>query len=149
MMSLTQRVSLALGSAVVLVSVGIVGSAAADPAPEPTCAQKLAADLATEFPTVTIHADAVPTSILPDHVAGRALDVMIPDYQNPAQITLGNDVVARVHTLAADGRYPVEYTLWRQEYAVPGEPAQRMEDRGSATQNHADHAHLTLREVMC
>lgn len=148
MMSLTRRVALTLGSAAVLAGAG-GGVAAADPGPAPTCAQKLAADLAAEFPTVTVGADAVPTSILPEHVDGRALDVMIPDYQNPDQITLGNNVVARVHALAADGRYPVEYTVWRQEYAVPGQPAQRMEDRGSATQNHDDHVHITLREVTC
>ena len=42
------------------------------------------------------------------------------------------------------GTYNVKYLIWYQRYWEPGGSWDPMEDRGSTTQNHRDHVHVTV-----
>lgn len=130
-------------------SIGAIGVASADQAGTVTCAEKLALSLSSEFPSVLIDAAARPDSPYPDHSQGRAIDVLIDNYSDQHQIDLGNQIVARLHELSLAGEYPVAYTLFRQSYAEPGQPAVPMEDRGDPVQNHLNHVHASLDEFLC
>ncbi|MEV0856778.1 MULTISPECIES: hypothetical protein [Nocardia] len=70
-----------------------------------------------------------------DHGAGLALDIMTP---NPAQ---GDAIAAFV--LANKARFGVNYVIWQQRYNDGGGWSY-MEDRGSPTQNHYDHVHVSF-----
>ncbi|PKV76441.1 hypothetical protein ATK86_1423 [Nocardia fluminea] len=70
-----------------------------------------------------------------DHGAGLALDVMTP---NPA---LGNTIADFV--LANKARFGITYVIWQQRYNDGGGWSY-MEDRGSPTQNHLDHVHISF-----
>jgi hypothetical protein len=80
-----------------------------------------------------------------DHGSGRALDVMIPGWSGADGIALG-DSIARwcqdnYRTL------DIKYLIWRQRYWQAGWGVnnwQWMADRGSPTQNHYDHVHISL-----
>ncbi|MDR1266762.1 MAG: hypothetical protein LBK42_14695 [Propionibacteriaceae bacterium] len=82
-----------------------------------------------------------------DHGAGRALDVMIPNYGSPAGVELG-DTIAR--WCQDNARVlGVKYLIWRQRFWQTGwgvDSWQWMADRGSPTQNHYDHVHISLNE---
>lgn len=72
-----------------------------------------------------------------EHGTGEAMDLMV---RNKDQ---GDALAAWI--IANAGTYDVEYLIWYQRYRpIPGswEP---MEDRGSTTQNHMDHVHVTVR----
>ncbi|WP_280341161.1 hypothetical protein [Nocardia neocaledoniensis] len=70
-----------------------------------------------------------------DHGAGLALDIMT---SNPAQ---GDAIAAFV--LANKARFGVTYVIWQQQFN-DGSGWSYMEDRGSATQNHYDHVHVSF-----
>ncbi len=70
-----------------------------------------------------------------DHGAGLALDIMT---SNPAQ---GDAIAAFV--LANKARFGVTYVIWQQRYNDGGGWSY-MEDRGSPTQNHYDHVHVSF-----
>ncbi|MET8651984.1 hypothetical protein [Nocardia aurea] len=70
-----------------------------------------------------------------DHGAGLALDIMTP---NPAQ---GDAIAAFV--LANKARFGVNYVIWQQRYNDGGGWS-FMEDRGSPTENHYDHVHVSF-----
>ncbi len=73
-----------------------------------------------------------------DHGTGHAIDVMIT---SQAQ---GDAVAAFVLEHAAE--LNVKYVIWRQRSWKPERGAWRlMEDRGSITQNHFDHVHVSVR----
>ena len=76
-----------------------------------------------------------------DHPDGRAVDVMIPNYETGAGVELGDAV--RDWVLANVDYFNVEYVIWRQTYYQPGQPGSAMEDRGSPTANHLDHVHIS------
>ncbi|MCE5292024.1 MAG: peptidoglycan DD-metalloendopeptidase family protein [Nocardiaceae bacterium] len=77
-----------------------------------------------------------------DHPDGRAVDVMIPNYETGAGVELGNAV--RDWVLSNAEFFHVEYVIWRQTYYTPGQSGSAMEDRGSPTANHFDHVHVTV-----
>ncbi|MDR1807392.1 MAG: hypothetical protein LBR33_05685 [Propionibacteriaceae bacterium] len=80
-----------------------------------------------------------------DHGSGLALDVMIPDWSSESGIALG-DTIARWCQDNA-GVLGVKYLIWRQRYWQAGwgnDSWQWMADRGSPTQNHYDHVHISL-----
>ncbi|MFE3545576.1 hypothetical protein ACFXK0_21650 [Nocardia sp. NPDC059177] len=70
-----------------------------------------------------------------DHGAGLALDIMT---SNPAQ---GDAIAAFI--LANKARFGVTYVIWQQQYNDGGGWSY-MEDRGSPTQNHYDHVHVSF-----
>lgn len=70
------------------------------------------------------------------HPAGLALDFMCSKAQGDA---------VNAYLLANAGPLGVKYTIWRQTYYEPGKTPDPMEDRGSPTQNHMDHVHVTFR----
>ena len=78
-----------------------------------------------------------------DHPSGRALDVMIPDPTSPTGVAIGNAVMGFVMKNA--DKLGVDYTIWRQTYRSGSGASNVMEDRGSPTQNHMDHVHVTTK----
>ncbi len=71
-----------------------------------------------------------------DHGKGLALDVMVP-----VSSGLGDSVAN--WALANKGRLNVSYVIWKQRINMGG-GWRGMEDRGSITQNHYDHVHISL-----
>ncbi|MDR0849006.1 MAG: SH3 domain-containing protein [Propionibacteriaceae bacterium] len=78
-----------------------------------------------------------------EHTLGRAVDIMLPDYLNNRP--LGSDIALYFQQHAS--QYNIEYIIWYQRIWFPGtsyDAWQQMEDRGSDTQNHRDHVHITV-----
>ncbi|AMT71983.1 tail tape measure protein [Mycobacteroides immunogenum] len=80
-----------------------------------------------------------------EHSSGNALDVMVPGWDTPEGILLGNQVAGFLaknrEQLGLDG------FIWRQtSYGYGGSftDGKAMSDRGSPTQNHMDHLHVML-----
>jgi hypothetical protein len=81
-----------------------------------------------------------------DHGTGRALDVMIPNWSGADGIALGDDIARWCQDNAKV--LGVSYLIWRQRYWQVGwgvNSWQWMADRGSSTQNHYDHVHISLK----
>ena len=77
------------------------------------------------------------------HPAGLALDFMTNDI--PDGTTVGDRLADHITTHATD--LGVSYVIWRQRIWSPDRAAEGwrpMADRGSPTQNHMDHVHLSL-----
>lgn len=76
-----------------------------------------------------------------DHPNGRAADFMIPSYKtNRAQ----GDALA-AYVIANGKRLHVTYIIWQQRsYALSTGKWKAMADRGSDTQNHKDHVHVSF-----
>ena len=104
---------------------------------------RLARAVAQRFPEVESIGGWRPTdAVSDDHPSGRAVDVMIPNYESGEGKKLGDEI--RDYVLGNKDAFNVEYLIWRQQYVpAEGEPNQ-MEDRGSPTQNHFDHVHITV-----
>ena len=97
--------------------------------------------VALRFPGVQTIGGWRATDDYPDHPSGRALDIMIPDYQSTEGRELGNRI--KNYLLAHKDEFNIDYLIWRQMYIpAQGEPNQ-MEDRGNPTENHFDHVHVT------
>lgn len=105
--------------------------------------RKLAHDIASEFPEVREIGGWRPVDTYPDHPSGRAVDVMIPDYNSASGKKLGDEINDYVHQNA--DRYNVEYTIWQQQYEPVGGGGNMMKDRGGDTANHYDHVHITVK----
>lgn len=74
------------------------------------------------------------------HPNGLAIDVMIPNYETPEGIELGNQIAG--YALANAERWGVLNVIWRQGF-YPGIGAPSwMADYGSPTTNHFDHVHI-------
>lgn len=78
-----------------------------------------------------------------DHPSGQAVDAMIPDYRSGTGVATGDAVLDYV--MANADYFHVEYAIWRQTYYPVGAAPNLMEDRGSDTENHFDHVHVTVR----
>lgn len=77
-----------------------------------------------------------------EHGEGRAVDVMIPDYDSTEGKQLGDDVFDYLHTHRE--HFNIEYLIWRQNLTpTEGEPY-KMEDRGNDNENHYNHVHITV-----
>lgn len=81
-----------------------------------------------------------------DHPNGRAVDIMIANWSSQSSIDLGwtiaKDFAANAKT------YNVSYIIFRQQQynaAYPQRGWRAMEDRGSATENHMDHVHVSVK----
>lgn len=75
------------------------------------------------------------------HPAGLALDFMINDI--PDGIQTGSRMVTYLSQHA--DQIGVKYIIWRQRSWTKARGWKVMADRGSPTQNHMDHVHLSLR----
>ncbi len=81
--------------------------------------------------------------------ASRATDILVSDVygQVPSDDNKLGDTVAEfaLDALASKPEFGVMYVIWRQRYNDGGgwDP---MEDRGSITQNHYDHVHVSFEE---
>lgn len=78
-----------------------------------------------------------------DHPEGRALDIMIPNYQSESGIALGNTITSFL--MANADKLNVDYTIWRQTYRSASGASNVMGSRGSDTQDHYDHVHVTTK----
>lgn len=72
-----------------------------------------------------------------DHGKGLALDVMVP-----VSSALGDSIAN--WTIANSGDLNIKYVIWKQKIWMPGRSWKGMEDRGSTTQNHFDHVHISF-----
>ena len=83
--------------------------------------------------------------VTPDHPAGRALDIMIPQYKTKSGRTLGFKVAAWAKANARPLR--IKYVIWDQHIwniERNGEGWRFMASRGNPTANHKDHVHVTV-----
>lgn len=81
-----------------------------------------------------------------DHGSGHAVDLMIPRYSSSSGKLLGNQVASYLRKNAKT--LGITYIIWRQHiWSVgrAGEGWRRMSSRGSATANHMDHVHVSVR----
>ena len=88
------------------------------------------------FPSMTNIGGVRPDSI-PDHPSGRALDFMTSNRGYGDSIA--NMLISR------SGELRIEYIIWRQRIWQPGRGWKMMSNRGSATANHYDHVHVSVR----
>lgn len=103
--------------------------------------------VAAMFPTITTiggwrASSKISTS---DHPHGKGLDVMIPNYRQPAQQALGDAIADYV--IANHEVLKIKYVIWKQRSWSPQRPYWRpMANRGSDTDNHFDHVHISVLE---
>ena len=98
----------------------------------------------SRFPSITTYY-GMRRDITPDHPAGRALDVMIPNYQATSGRNLGSAVAnwARANAPALRIKYVIwDQKIWNIERDREG--WRPMASRGSDTANHKDHVHITV-----
>lgn len=74
-----------------------------------------------------------------EHFNGQAIDIMIPNWSNPAGKAYGDKVAQ--YLLANSAALGVDYVLWQQRQWNADGTSSAMTDRGSPTQNHMDHVH--------
>jgi len=76
--------------------------------------------------------------------ASRAIDILASDVYGEVP-TDGNALgdAAAAYVLAHQADYAITYVIWRQRYNQ-GDGWDPMEDRGSITQNHYDHVHVSF-----
>lgn len=72
-----------------------------------------------------------------EHSSGRAADVMIPNYNTPEGIALGNQVANFALSLPG-----VERIMWRAKLIYRNGKIEDAGGRGSDTANHMDHVHI-------
>ncbi|MCH9719213.1 MAG: hypothetical protein K0U60_05025, partial [Actinomycetia bacterium] len=87
-----------------------------------------------------------PSDPYPDHPSGRAVDIMMPNGGPGKDKKLGDAIVKEFQRNADD--FGIEYILWHQRSWQAGEGINkwsRMADRGSASANHIDHIHITVK----
>lgn len=79
--------------------------------------------------------------------AARAIDILVSDVygQLPSDDNALGDKVA-AYALDHQPDYGIWYVIWRQRYN-DGSGWDPMEDRGSITQNHYDHVHVSFEET--
>lgn len=99
---------------------------------------KVARVVAMKWPELESIGGWRPYDAYPDHPGGFAADIMIPNYA--ANVGLGTAINDFLKANA--GALGIKYTIWRQTYWDPSS-SNVMEDRGSDTQNHFDHVHVT------
>lgn len=104
--------------------------------------QQLRAAVLEAFPQITDIGGYRSPDGYNEHSSGRALDVMVPNWQSPEGIALGNQIVD--WALATPG---VNRVMWQQSIIRPGGQITPIEDRGSPTANHMDHVHIFTDEM--
>ncbi|MGO3660120.1 MAG: peptidoglycan DD-metalloendopeptidase family protein [Corynebacterium casei] len=102
---------------------------------------RLARAVHQQFPEIQSIGGWRPVDAFPDHPSGRAVDVMIPNWETSEGQALGTRVKDWI--FANRAKFNVEYMIWQQTYIPSSGAGNTMEDRGSPTQNHFDHVHIT------
>ena len=74
------------------------------------------------------------------HPNGLAIDVMIPGFETPEGIELGNQIAG--YALANAKRWGVVHVIWRHAIYLGPDSGQWMAEMGSETANHYDHVHI-------
>lgn len=108
-------------------------------------ASRVARCVKEEFPQLETIGGVGERSGDSDHPSGNALDFMIPGWDTEDGKVLGTAL--RDWVKAHAGCFGVTYIIWRQQiWSVEqaDEGWRSMEDRGSATQNHYDHVHVSV-----
>ncbi|PVB22711.1 phage tail tape measure protein [Mycobacteroides abscessus] len=80
-----------------------------------------------------------------EHSSGNAIDIMIPDYDTPQGMALGNAIAAMLAKNAS--ALNLNGFIWRQQsYGYGGSFTQgkQMPNRGDDNQNHMNHLHVIL-----
>ncbi len=83
--------------------------------------------------------------VTPDHPAGRALDLMIPNYKSSSGRKLGGEVATWLRTNARE--LDVHYVIWDQRIwniQRDREGWRYMANRGGDSANHKNHVHVTV-----
>ncbi|MFI0352207.1 hypothetical protein [Actinomadura sp. 9N407] len=82
-----------------------------------------------------------------DHGSGRACDFMeSTGGQMPSSSALAHGDAVAQYVIDNASRFGIKYVIWRQRiYDMRGSGGwKQMEDRGSVTQNHYDHVHVSV-----
>ncbi|RRD46952.1 SH3 domain-containing protein [Tessaracoccus sp. OH4464_COT-324] len=102
--------------------------------------QRIGADVFHRFPEIkTLYGWR--RDVTPDHPAGRAVDVMIPNYRNNKELGWAIANYYRKHHKELN----IKYIIWDQQiWSVQrdAEGWRRMKSRGGDTANHLDHVHI-------
>lgn len=93
--------------------------------------------LASQFTDVTDIGGYRPPDGYNEHSSGRAIDVMVPNWQTASGQAYGDRVTAE-----ALANPNVQRVLWKQTQWNPDGTSEPMKDRGNPTQNHMDHVHV-------
>ena len=93
------------------------------------------------FPDITTIGGYRPDANFPnEHPAGKALDVMIPNWNTAAGKARGDEIAQ--YLLKNAGAYGIDYVLWQQRQWNPDGTSSPMSDKKNATDNHMDHVHV-------
>jgi hypothetical protein len=87
-----------------------------------------------------------PSDPYPDHPSGRAVDIMMPNGGAGKDKKLGDAIVKELQRNA--DAFGIEYILWHQQSWQAGDGMNKwsnMANRGSASANHVDHIHITVK----
>lgn len=117
---------------------GVPKSSFSDAGLQPNAA-RLNDIIAANFPDITDIGGYRANDPYPDHPSGRALDIMIPNYDTPEGKGYGDQINQFLHANA--GALGLDSTIWQQQYQPAGGDPSMMGSRGSDTQNHMDHIH--------
>lgn len=77
-----------------------------------------------------------------EHSSGRAVDVMIPGYNTPGGLALGNQVASFALSLPGTDRI-----MWQHRMYYRDGRTEWVDERGSDTANHMDHVHIFANDV--
>ena len=80
-----------------------------------------------------------------EHPQGKAVDLMISKYGTTAGNAVGDEAARYFQAHARE--YGIYYIIWEQRIWIAGTPFNqwtKMENRGSDTQNHYDHVHISV-----
>lgn len=115
-------------------------------------ARAIVREIRAKFPQIkTVYGWRASSAYSSDHPAGRALDIMIPDYKSAAGKALGNAIARYLQDNY--GRLHVHYLIWRQRQwnvernTNPTTGWRGMADRGTDTDNHLNHVHVSVYDV--
>lgn len=97
-------------------------------------AQRVYSAVRTQFPDMT-NIGGFRAGDPGDHGSGNAVDIMVTGAR-------GNQVNSWLQQNA--GSLNIKYIIWQQRIWFPNGSSKMMSDRGSATQNHYDHVHVSV-----
>ena len=89
--------------------------------------------VSARFPQINT-IDGVRPDSKPWHPRGLAIDIMIPNYNSPEGIALGDEILA--FAMANAGRLGLQDVIWRGTYYTPAGPQ-------ASGYGHYDHVHIT------
>lgn len=102
--------------------------------------QRISADAWARFPEIKTHY-GWRRDVTPDHPAGRAVDLMIPNYKHNKALGWAAANYYRKHAKTLNISYIIfDQKIW--SVARDSEGWRRMANRGGDTANHLDHVHI-------